>query len=1815
MIQYLPRFRFLTAAILSMVASAATAKDHDISKEKLQAQLSSVSFVENKGQVTDQHQKRRTDIDFKIGTQDINIFIGDGTVHYQWNKSSIKEVAGRKNTWTDAYRMDVVLLGANQHAEVVAEQKQDFFESYYSSQYTGTAASYNRVVYKNIYPGIDWVLYTQNDQLKYDFIVHPGGNAKDIKLQYKGATALNMKDGALTASTPYGSITEHKPYSYDAVTKNEIASSFALSENTLSFNIAAGTGTNDIIIDPLLDWATYYGGTSYDAGIDVAADGSGNVYMCGSTISTSNIATTGSNQTSFGGFEDAFLAKFNITGTRQWATYYGGLEYDNFTDIDLDGSGNIYVAGETGSSSGIATTGAHQTAFGAGFNYDLYLVKFNSSGVRQWATYYGGSGHDIWPGVACDASGNIYLSGETSSTSNISSSGAFQTAIAGSQDGFLAKFNSSGVRQWGTYYGGSSTDRFYSVATDVSGNVYAAGETQSTSGIATSGTHQGAHGTGTWDAFIVKFTGSGGVTWGTYYGGSGSDRITSLACDGSGNVYVGGGTSSSNAIATTGSYQASINNGANTTNTDGFIAKLNASGVRQWGTYYGGSSDDKIFDVALDNANSKVYAVGHTLSTGNISTTGSYQILLNGTSDLFVTTLDFNGVREYGTYLGGTGTEYDGGCGLAVNGGKLYTAGGTYSTAGVAVGTAHQASLSGNADGFLSSFIISSSVYINQPFNDTLFCSGTAFTLPYTVEGSFYPGNVFTAQLSDASGSFASPTAIGTVTAQFSGTIAATIPAGMSTGGGYRIRIASSSPFGYSGNNGKNIGIGLGPVIKPDANYNSPLCAGSTLNLTASTSTAGVFYSWTGPNGYTSNAQNPSRTNSDVTMSGDYIVTTSLYACPSQKDTITVVVKPMPVAPVAGSNSPVCETTTLSLTSSTTTSGVTYSWTGPNSYSSSNQNPNITGSTTAMSGTYTVTANLNGCTQSANTAVTVKPLPAAPTAGSNTPVCEANSINLTSASATSGVSYSWTGPNSYTSTSQNPAIANSTTAMSGTYIVSATLNGCSQTTNTTVLIKPIPANLTIGSNSPICENTTINLSASSTSTGVGYSWTGPNSFSSASQSPAISGATVAMSGTYTLTADLNGCSKTATTSVTVNPLPANVTVIAAPQTLCAGGTINFSASTTSTGTTYEWTGPNSFTSTSATPSIFNATTAATGTYTGKVILSGCSVSGTVSVSVNAKPAKPTLGSNSPICENSTLTLTSTSAGSGITYSWTGPNGFTSSSQNTSITGATTAASGTYTLEAKNGNNCIETESITVVVNPTPALPTAGSNAPICAGSDINLTASSTTTGVTYSWTGPNSFSSALQNPDIIGAGTSAGGNYTVTTTLGTCSRSRTISVAVNPVPVITSITSNTPVCVNNTINLSAQSSVSGVTYTWSGPGGFLSSLQNPVITNATTANGGVYSVTATRLGCSSVPVSTTVFVGILTPTPVAANNGPVCVGSNLQLTATGITNATYSWTGPNSFTSIVQNPFITGVTSAEAGTYTVTATVNGCVSLPGSTLVAINPTSFVNIYPSPNDTICDGNVTLVSVTINPGPTPAYQWFKNGALIPGASAKNYTATGVSTGDEFLCVMSNTFSCGPSHADSSTVVHMTVLPPMIPSVSIVADQTTLFSEWQTVTFKATAVDAGDKPKYQWKRNGRDIIGATSDTWSSSGLANNDSISVVLASDYLCSEPDTAVSNKIGITVTTGVNDLKPAHSLALYPNPNNGHFILKGQSEPGQVLNLEVQNAIGQTIYKKLIVAQANEMNESVMLDDIANGVYLMRIHTNRGDTSLRFTVNK
>src|ERR1044072_1813570 len=207
---------------------------------------SELFFIENKGQITDQFQNLRSDIQFSLQSQSMNLFIGNGAMHYQFTRSNnagivasnfMRLAAGARAPAAniETYRMDVELVGANKNASVITENRQAYYEHYYLPQCPNGVAvhSFKKITYKDIYPGIDWVIYIRDNKLEHDFVVKQGGKPTDIRLRYSGASSLTInKDGTLAAVTPFGTISEAAPVTYEASGK-KVNTSFILKDGVV----------------------------------------------------------------------------------------------------------------------------------------------------------------------------------------------------------------------------------------------------------------------------------------------------------------------------------------------------------------------------------------------------------------------------------------------------------------------------------------------------------------------------------------------------------------------------------------------------------------------------------------------------------------------------------------------------------------------------------------------------------------------------------------------------------------------------------------------------------------------------------------------------------------------------------------------------------------------------------------------------------------------------------------------------------------------------------------------------------------------------------------------------------------------------------------------------------------------------------------------------------------------------------------------------------------------------------------------------------------------------------------------------------------------------------------------------------------------------------------------------------------------------------------------------------------------------------------------------------------------------------------------
>lgn len=354
----------------------------------------------------------------------------------------------------------------------------------------------------------------------------------------------------------------------------------------------------------------------------------------------------------------------------------------------------------------------------------------------------------------------------------------------------------------------------------------------------------------------------------------------------------------------------------------------------------------------------------------------------------------------------------------------------------------------------------------------------------------------------------------------------------------------------------------------------------------------------------------------------------------------------------------------------------------------------------------------------------------------------------------------------------------------------------------------------------------------------------------------------------------------------------------------------------------------------------------------------------------------TASTSGPACIGQNVSLTATFI-QDATYSWTGPNGFTSTDQNPVLTNVDLSMEGVYTVTASNPlNGCQSIATTNVFVFPTPASPILGSNGPICEGTVLNLTASLTPGGA-YNWNGPNAFASTLQNPSIAAASAAANGQYSCTVTVNTCpSLPATIDVVVNPYPTTPTPTNNGPLCEGDLLQLNTPDVV-GATFEWTNPAGLvISNAFSPQIPNTTVANSGNYSVRLQLNGCWSLPATTAVQVFPIPTTPVLTANLPICQGSNLNLNGPSplpVVGTVYDWSGPNGFSSVVEDPQVLAVDASASGTYTLVITENGCVSAPGTIDISVIPSPISNA--GPDVTTCSNQ----PVQIGSAPTPGYTY--------------------------------------------------------------------------------------------------------------------------------------------------------------------------------------------------------------------------------------------
>jgi hypothetical protein len=549
--------------------------------------------------------------------------------------------------------------------------------------------SYARVRYTEVYPGIDLVYYGKQRRLEYDFVVAPGSDPDVIHVAFRGIQGFEItRMGDLVLHTPSGDLRQSRPFAYQEVNgaREPVAIDYVpIGFNSVGFQLADYDRSLPLIIDPVLVFSTYLGGSGFDQGYAIAVDSLGNSYVTGQTAAIDFPVTAGAFQTNYGG-GDAFVAKLNPSGSAiVYATY---LNSASGNGIAVDSAGNAYVTGEAGPTSFPTTAGAFQTS---PLGYDAFIAKLNATGsALLYSARFGGNLDDFSRAIALDSAGNAYITGWTvcrSTVCTFPTVNAFQPNYAGgNNDAFVTKINSDGsALVYSTYLGGGKVingteDWGEGIAVDSAGSAYVTGYTYSPDFPVTSGafdtTRAGL------DAFVTKFTPAGtSLVYSTFLGGAGREQGQGIAVDANGNAYVTGITESFDSPFTSAYEGFPVTSGAFQTkgNYDAFVTKLNANGSGLvYSTYLGGSGGvDRGWAIALDAAGN-AYVTGDTASN-NFPLVNPIQAAFGGgATDTFVTKLNASGsALLYSTFLGGNLT--DEGRGIAVLGSDAFATGDTSS--------------------------------------------------------------------------------------------------------------------------------------------------------------------------------------------------------------------------------------------------------------------------------------------------------------------------------------------------------------------------------------------------------------------------------------------------------------------------------------------------------------------------------------------------------------------------------------------------------------------------------------------------------------------------------------------------------------------------------------------------------------------------------------------------------------------------------------------------------------------------------------------------------------------------------------------------------------------------------------------------------------------------------------------------------------------------------------------------------------------------------------------------------------------------------
>ena len=1021
--------------------------------------------------------------------------------------------------------------------------------------------------------------------------------------------------------------------------------------------------------------------------------------------------------------------------------------------------------------------------------------------------------------------------------------------------------------------------------------------------------------------------------------------------------------------------------------------------------------------------------------------------------------------------------------------------------------------------------------------------------------------------------------------------------------------------------NTNSVAVTVNPTPVLSSTLTPPaICSGATFSYTATSATAGASFAWTRAaragitEAATSGTGDVSEVLTNTTASPinvTYIYITTANGCSGPPRNVVVTVNPTPVLSSTLTPASICSGATFTYTATSLTAGTSYGWTraavpGITQAGSSGIVAGIsealTNTTTApISVTYVYTLTANGCVNTQNVTVTVNPIPVLSSTLTPAAICSGTTFSYTATSATAGATFGWTraavpgiteGATSGAAAAVNETLTNTTPApIAVTYVYTVTANGCVNTNNVTVTVNPKPV-LSSAPPAGICSGSTFSYTATSATAGTTFGWSraalpgiteAASSGIVASVSEALTNTTTAPINViyvYTLTA--NGCVNTQNVTVTVNPIPVLSSTLT-PAAICSGANFSYTATSATAGATFGW-------SRAAVPGITQvATTGAVAvvnetltnttpapivvTYVYTITASGCVNTNSVTVTVNPTPMLNSTLTPAAICSGSTFSYTATSATAGATFGWSRATiigiaqagtigaGAAVSEVLTNTTASPISVTYVYTITA---NGCVNTQNVTVTVNPVPALSSTLTPPAICSGTAFNYTPASATAGATFAWTRAAvpgiteaATGGAADVSEVLTNTTTAPISVTyvyITTANGCSSAPQNVVVVVHPIPVLNSTLTPAAICSGSAFNYTATSSTVGATFGWSraaiagitqaatsGVGATVSE----VLTNTTTAPISViYIYTITASGC----VNTNSVAVTVNPTPVLSSTltpPAICSGATFSYTATSATaGASFAWTraaragiteAATSGTGDVSEVLTNTTASPINVTYIYITTANGCSGPPRNVVVTVNPTPVLSSTLTPAS-ICSGaTFTYTATSLTAG--TSYGWTR--AAVPGITQAG--SSGIVAGISEALTNTTTAPISVTYVYTLTAngcvntQNVTVTVNPIPVLSSTLTPAAICSG---TTFSYTATSATAGATFGWTRAA--VPGITEGATSGASAAVNETLTnttpAPIAVTYVYTVTANGCVNTNNVTVTVNpkpvLSSLPPA-----------------------------------------------------------------------------------